>query len=96
MIHHKKLINKISDLAKLEFNGENFDQIKKDMTRILSYVDKIQELDTDNITPLINPICETTRLREDVIKQGLKKEESLKNAPSKNSDYFKVPKFIKK
>tara|TARA_B100001750_G_C15435659_1_gene560744 strand:+ start:706 stop:996 length:291 start_codon:yes stop_codon:yes gene_type:complete len=92
----KKLINKIANLAKLEFDGESLKQIQKDMTKMLSYVEKVQELNTENIKPLINPMEESLKLRKDDIEKGLTKEEVLQNAPSKNSDYLKVPKFIKK
>ncbi len=92
----KKLINKIANLAKLEFDGESLKQIQKDMTKMLSYVEKVQELNTENIKPLINPMEESLKLRKDDIEKGLTKEEVLRNAPSKNSDYLKVPKFIKK
>ena len=92
----KNLINKISNLAKLEFDGDALKQIQEDMYKMLKYVEKIQELNTDNIKPLITTIENSSELRDDIPKNELNKEIVLKNAPSKNSDYFKVPKFIKK
>ncbi len=93
---NKALIKKISDLAHLEFDGESLNMIQKDMHDMLNYINKIKEIDTQNIQPLINPIEEESELREDKAKESIKKTDLLKNAPDKNSDYFKVPKFIKK
>tara|TARA_Y100000588_G_C13495420_1_gene602843 strand:- start:240 stop:530 length:291 start_codon:yes stop_codon:yes gene_type:complete len=92
----KNLINKIANLAKLEFDEKSLKEMQKDMTKILSYVKKVKELNTENIKPLITPIEESLKLRKDDTEKGLTKEEVLKNAPAKNSDYLKVPKFIKK
>ena len=92
----KNLINKIANLAKLEFDEKSLKEIQKDMTEMLSYVKKVKELNTENIKPLITPVEESLQLRKDDTEKGLKKEEVLKNAPAKNSDYLKVPKFIKK
>jgi len=92
----KNLINKIANLAKLEFDEKSLKEMQKDMTKMLSYVKKVKELNTENIKPLITPIEESLKLRKDDTEKGLTKEEVLKNAPAKNSDYLKVPKFIKK
>ena len=93
---NKALIKKISDLAHLEFDGKSLNMIQKDMHDMLNYINKIKEIDTKNIQPLINPIEEESALREDKAKGSIEKTDLLKNAPDKNSDYFKVPKFIKK
>ena len=90
-----KLIYKISNLAKLEFDKNSTKKMKKDLSKILDYINKIQKLNTHKIKPLINTLNENPKLREDNIQQSLKKEEALRNAPLKDSDYFKVPKFIK-
>ena len=90
------LIDKLSDLARLEFNGEQREAIKTDMKRILGFMDKLNELDTDEVEPLIFMSDEINRLRDDVAVETVTKEEALSNAPEKDSDYFKIPKVLSK
>lgn len=91
-----ELIDKLSDLAKLEFNGDEKEQIKQDLTRVLSFIDKLNEVDTTNVEPLIFMSDAVNVLREDEVLHTITKEEALKNAPKKDSDYFRVPKFLDK
>ena len=90
------LIDKLADLAKLDFEGEEKERIKQDMTRVLSFIEKLNELDTTGIEPLIFMSDSVNVLRDDVVEQTITHEEALKNAPKKDSDYFRVPKFIDK
>ena len=64
--------------------------------RILTRKWKLNELNTDNVEPLIYMTDEVNVLREDVVKTDMTQEEALKNAPKKDSDYFKVPKVVEK
>ena len=89
-------IDKLSDLAKLEFIGEEREGIKTDLSRILSYFEKLSELNTDDVEPLIFMTDEVNILREDISQIDITKNEALKNAPAKDSDYFRVPKVIEK
>ena len=89
-------VDKIAHLARLEFENEAKEQIKKDMNNMLSFIDKLNEVDTSNIAPLIYMSDEVNVLREDVVKQEITQDEALKNAPKHDSDYFKVPKVIEK
>ncbi|HLP12836.1 MAG TPA: Asp-tRNA(Asn)/Glu-tRNA(Gln) amidotransferase subunit GatC [Flavobacteriales bacterium] len=90
------LIEKLCTLAKLEYNAQGREEIKKDLTRILGFIDKLDELDTANVEPLIFMSDEVNVLRADEYKETVTKAEALKNAPSKDSDYFKVPKVLSK
>ncbi len=90
----KNTINKISKLSYLEFNEKEEEEISNDLNRILEFVDKLNELDTKNVEPLVYIGLETNILREDKVKQEISKKEALKNAPHKDSDYFKVPKVL--
>lgn len=90
------LVNRLAELAKLEFDDASREEIKQDLSKILSLVEKLQELDTDNVEPLIYLTEETNVLRDDKAERNYPKEEALKNAPDKDSDYFKVPKVLKK
>jgi aspartyl-tRNA(Asn)/glutamyl-tRNA(Gln) amidotransferase subunit C len=89
------LLDRLSTLAKLKFEGDERDQIKKDMERMLDLVDKLEEVDTESVAPLIHMTDEVNRLRPDVVSSNTTQEEALKNAPSKDSYYFKVPKVLK-
>ena len=66
------------------------------MRKIISFVDKLSEVDTDGVDPLIYLSEEVSVLREDEIKAVVSQVEALKNAPEKDSDYFKVPTILKK
>ena len=89
-------VNKLSDLAKLEFDEAASEEIIKDLNNMLSFVDKLNELDTSNIEPLIYMSEEVNTLRPDEVKMEISHEEALKNAPKRDSDFFKVPKVLKK
>ena len=92
----EKLIDKIAALAKLEFDKDSKTKMVSDMKKIISFVDKLNELDTENVEPLVYITEEINVLRDDNIGEHVEKKEALKNAPEKDSDYFKVPKVVKK
>jgi aspartyl-tRNA(Asn)/glutamyl-tRNA(Gln) amidotransferase subunit C len=85
-------IARIAKLARLEFTPEESSKLKVDMGNILHLVEKLKELDTDGVEPLIHMTDGYNVLREDEVKVMITKEEALLNAPKKDSDYFKVPK----
>lgn len=89
-------VDKIAELAKLQFSDAAKEEIKTDLNKMLDFVDKLNELDTENVDPLIYMLDEEQVLREDEVKGQVLQDEALKNAPDKDSDYFKVPKVIKK
>lgn len=89
-----KTIGKIAHLARLEFDDKSLQSFSTDFNKILSWIDKLNEVDTDNVEPLIHMSHELNVLREDVEKVTISHEEALFNAPKKDSDYFRVPKFL--
>lgn len=89
-------VDKIAHLARLEFENEAKEQIVKDMNNMLTFIDKLNELNTDNVAPLIYMSDEVNVLREDEVKQEITQQDALKNAPKHDSDYFKVPRMIEK
>ena len=91
-----EVIEKLADLSRLKFEGEDRNEIKEDLSRMLSFVDKLNELDTEGVELLIYMTREHLKLRPDEIEDELSQKEALKNAPSKDSDYFKVPTVLKK
>ena len=91
-----KLIQDIAALAKLEFDEQSAKQMKADLEKIIGFVDKLNEIDTEGVEPLIYLSGEVNVLREDEVKAVISQVEALKNAPEKDSDYFKVPTVLKK
>ncbi len=90
----KEEVEKLAHLARLEFNEEEKEKMVEDMDKILGFVEKINELDLEGVKPLVYMSEEENILRKDEIKQEVTKEEALKNAPDKDTDYFKVPKVV--
>ena len=89
-----KTVDEVAHLARLEFSEDGKAEILNDMNRMLAFVDKLNEMDTNGIEPLIYMTDEVNVLREDEAKDTLTQKQALKNAPKKDSDYFKVPKVI--
>ena len=89
-----KTVDEIAHLARLEFNDSAKGEILKDMNNMLAFVNKLNELNTDKVEPLIYMTNETNVLREDDVHTTITQADALKNAPRKDSDYFKVPKVI--
>ena len=95
MIVDDNLVNKLANLSKLEFDADGKQAIKKDLTTILSFMEKLNELDTEGIEPLVYINEDVNVFRKDEVNYPVSKEELLKNAPLKDADYIKVPKFVK-
>ena len=89
-------VDKLAELSKLEFDGPAKDAIINDLNRIVAFVDKLNEVNTDGIEPLIYMSDEVNMLRDDEVKQEITQQEALSNAPKRDSDYFKAPKVIDK
>lgn len=89
-------VDHIAHLARLEFKGEEKEQIKKDMENILDFVDQLNAVDTNGVEPLIFMSDAINVLREDKAIETITQEEALKNAPNRDSDYFKIAKVLKK
>lgn len=92
----KATVDHIANLARLEFENEAKEEMVKDLSNIVSFVEKLNELDTTGVEPLIYLTDEVNVLREDDVKQEITQKEALLNAPQKDSDYFKVPKVLSK
>ena len=89
-------VEHIAHLARLEFEGEEKGKIKQDLENIITFMEKLQEVDTDNVEPLVFMTNEKNRLRDDVAEVTITHEEALKNAPKKDSDYVRIPKVLNK
>jgi aspartyl-tRNA(Asn)/glutamyl-tRNA(Gln) amidotransferase subunit C len=91
-----EIVDHIAHLARLKFEGDKKVAIKQDMENIISFMDKLSDLPTDNVEPLIFMNESVNVLRDDVSKITLSQEEALRNAPKKDSDYFRIPKVLDK
>jgi aspartyl-tRNA(Asn)/glutamyl-tRNA(Gln) amidotransferase subunit C len=87
-------VDKIAHLARLEVNAEEKEQLMADMSRILTFMDKLNEVDTSNVEPLVYMTEEVNIFRKDEVKELITHEEALQNAPERDENYFLVPKVI--
>ena len=91
-----ELIENLASLARLHFNDEEKQEIKSDLQRMIAFIDKLNELDTQNVQPALHMGDGTNVFREDQIQGSVTREEALKNAPASDGVFFKVPKVIRK
>jgi aspartyl-tRNA(Asn)/glutamyl-tRNA(Gln) amidotransferase subunit C len=90
------LVDKLSRLARLKFDASEKDEIKKDLEKMITFVEKLNELDTTGVEPLLYMSDEVNVLREDEVKGSITREDALRNAPLHDEQFFKVPKVIRK
>lgn len=88
-------VHYVANLARLQLSDNEAEGLKKDMNKILGYIDTLNEVDTTDVEPLehVNEITATT-FRKDEEKQPISHKDALKNAPDADSDYFRVPRVI--
>jgi aspartyl-tRNA(Asn)/glutamyl-tRNA(Gln) amidotransferase subunit C len=86
------LISKLERLSKLKLNTEERDVLKGDLEKMLGMIEKIQEVDTEGVEPLISPSEVYDRVREDIPAEPTSQEEALRNTPHKKDGYIIVPK----
>lgn len=89
-------INKLSNLSQLQFNDEEKIQLQQDLEKMIGFINQLEKIDTTGIEPLQHISDAVNVLREDELKGSITREEALMNAPSKDEQFFKVPKVIKK
>ncbi|MDZ7373169.1 MAG: Asp-tRNA(Asn)/Glu-tRNA(Gln) amidotransferase subunit GatC [candidate division KSB1 bacterium] len=87
-------VDRIARLAKLSFTEEEKVQIAEQLAKIVEYVEKIKELDLENVPPTTHVVELANVMREDAVRPGLTQEEALRNAPAKKLGFFSVPKVI--
>jgi aspartyl-tRNA(Asn)/glutamyl-tRNA(Gln) amidotransferase subunit C len=88
------LIDYIGELSRLELSGEEKEARKKDLSDVLNYIDKLNELDTEGVREMTHPFEATNRFREDVVTNTDRRAEMLANAPDRRGDSFKVFKTV--
>ncbi|MDB5137027.1 MAG: gatC [Mucilaginibacter sp.] len=92
----KETVEKVAHLARLELAEDEKDKMITDMSKILGFMAKLNEIDTSGVEPLVYMTDEINVLREDVVKQEITHEEALQNAPKHDESYFLVAKVIDK
>ena len=90
------IVEKLAHLARLEFNAADKEAIKNDLQRMVSFVEKLDELDLEGTAPLLHMSSTINILREDEVRGSVPREDALRNAPEHDDKFFKVPKVIKK
>ncbi len=90
------LIDKLAHLSRLEFEHEEKQAIKNDLEKMIGFIDKLNELDTSGVEPLLHMSENVNIFRKDTVSGQISKEDVFKNAPLHDEQFFKVPKVIKK
>ena len=90
----KDTVKHISKLARISLDDEKIDSLSKDLSSIIKFIEKLNELKTDKTKPLTSIINASLKPRKDEIKDGKIREKILANSPHKNKEFFVVPKVI--
>jgi aspartyl-tRNA(Asn)/glutamyl-tRNA(Gln) amidotransferase subunit C len=90
----KETIKHISKLARISLDNKKIDNLSKDLSSIIKFIEKLNKLNTDDIKPLTSIIDASLKFRKDEILEGKIREQILKNSPEKNEEFFIVPKVV--
>ena len=90
----KNTVKHISKLARISLDESKINNLSKDLSSIMTFIEKLNELNTDKTTPLTSIINTSLKTREDEVKDGKIRDQILKNSPEKNEEFFVVPKVI--
>ena len=90
----KDTVKHISKLARISLDERKIDNLSKDLSSIMQFIEKLNELNTDKTTPLTSIINASLKSREDEVKDGKIRDQILKNSPEKNEEFFVVPKVV--
>ena len=90
----KDTVKHISKLARISLDEKKVDNLSKDLTSIMKFIENLNKLNTDKTNPLTSIINASLRSRKDEVKDGKIRDQILKNSPEKNEEFFVVPKVI--
>ena len=90
----KDTVKHISKLARISLDEKKINSLSKDLSSIMKFIEKLNELNTDKTIPLTSIINASLKTREDEVKDGKIRDQILKNSPEKNEEFFVVPKVI--
>jgi aspartyl-tRNA(Asn)/glutamyl-tRNA(Gln) amidotransferase subunit C len=87
-------VEKVATLARLELSEEEVEHLTEDLSSILSYIAKLEELDTSDVEPTSHVVAMKTPYREDIVTNEPSTDDALANAPQHDNNYFVVPSII--
>tara|TARA_Y100001968_G_scaffold124884_1_gene113856 strand:+ start:734 stop:1021 length:288 start_codon:yes stop_codon:yes gene_type:complete len=87
-------VRKVAKLARLELTEDQIEIYTSQLEDILSYVDQLQEIDTQDIPPTTRAVEVVNSMREDIVEDNSTREDILKQAPHREGDFFRVPKIL--
>ena len=87
-------VRKVANLARLELPEDQIETYTAQLEEILTYVDQLQEIDTENIPPTTRAVEVVNAMREDLVKIDFSREDILNQAPHREGNFFRVPKII--
>ncbi len=90
----KKEVKHVAHLARLNLSEDELQKMTEQLDIILSYVDKLNELDTTDVEPMTHAFSITNAFRDDRLKESLSQEDALSNGPEQNGESFIVPRII--
>ena len=90
----KDTVKHISKLARISLDEKKINNLSKDLSSIMKFIEKLNELNTDKIIPLTSIINASLKSRKDEIKDEKIRDQILKNSPEKNEEFFVVPKVV--
>ena len=90
------LVEKLAHLARLNFKDDEKQKIISDLRQMISFIDKLNEIETTGVEPLLFMTDEVNVLRNDEVQGSVSREEALQNAPLHDQQFYKVPKVIRK
>jgi aspartyl-tRNA(Asn)/glutamyl-tRNA(Gln) amidotransferase subunit C len=90
----KDTILKIANLAKISITSDETEKLESEISSIISWVETLNEVDTENIEPMTNSLQTSLRMREDEVNDGNKTKDILLNSPTDDDSFFVVPKVI--
>ena len=90
----KKLVKKIATLSRIKIKENEVDRFSTELSKIINWVEKLNEVDTKYVSPVANPSDIKIPFRKDEVNDGKIEEKVLKNAPEKKGGYFTVPKVV--
>jgi aspartyl-tRNA(Asn)/glutamyl-tRNA(Gln) amidotransferase subunit C len=93
---NREIVNKLAKLSRLHFSEEEKEAIQADLQKMIHFVDKLNELDTEGLEPVLHMSTEVNKLRADEVRGSVSAEEALSNAPGRLDNFFTVPIVIRK
>ena len=90
----KELVIKVAKLSRLELTEEEIEEFSSQLSEIVGYVEKMNELDTEGVEPLAHCLAVSNVFRQDEVRESIGVDKALANAPERDGEYFKVPKIL--